>query len=111
MDKVGGLFHVIRHLPRLLRDDPALYSASSATRLFLRWRSGFPDRHFLDRAISSVVTTVLLLRFHFSFKADSCLLYPFVFTQAGEALLYRLLKTGNPLLFFRRLAQCGGGDQ
>src|ERR1044072_3341924 len=110
MDKVGGLFHVIRHLTRFLRDDPALYSASSATGLFLRWRSGFPDRHFLDRAISSVITAVLLLRFDFAFKADSGRLYPFVFTQAGEALLHRLLKGGYPLLFLRLLAQSGGGD-
>src|SRR6185369_3521204 len=109
MDQVGGLFHVIRHLTRFLRDDPALYSASSATGLFLRWRSGFPDRHFLDRAISSVITTVLLLRFDCPFKADSGRLDPFVFTQAGGALLHRLLKGGHPLLFFRRLTQCGSG--
>src|ERR1700741_3403590 len=110
MDKIGGLFHVIRHLTRLLRDDPALYSASSATGLFLRWRSGFPDRHFLDRAIGSVITAVLLLRFHFPFKADSGRLYPFVFTQAGHALLDRLLEGDHPLRLFRLLTQSCGGD-
>jgi len=110
MDQVGGLFHVIRHLTRLLRDDPALYSASSATGLFLRWRSGFPDRHFLDRAIRYVTTAVLLLRFHFPFKADSGRLYPFVFTQAGHALLHSLLEGGYPLLFFGLLTHSGGGD-
>src|SRR4026209_2332633 len=110
MDKIGGLFHVIRHLALLLRDDPALYSASSATGLFLRWRSGFPDRHFLDRAVSSVITAVLLLRFNFALKADSGRLFSFVLSQAGHALLPRVLKGGYPLLLFRLLAQSCGRD-
>jgi hypothetical protein len=109
MDKTGGLFHVIRHLALFLCDDPASYSASSARWLLLR--RGFADGYFLYLAVSSVITAVLLLRLHFPFKADSGRLYPFVFPQAGHALLHSLLECSHPLLLFRSLTESGGGKK
>jgi hypothetical protein len=64
----------------------------------------------LDRAIGSVVTAVLLLRFDLTLEADGGRLYPFVFAQTGLALLHSLLKSGDSLLLFRDLSESREGN-